>query len=250
MKSITIVGGGPSQYRCPNSFNDGEIWGINSLAVGYENIKIDRVFLLHDVLTEVLIQEHSIIGKLNDMGVPVNTAGPAPVFENNIQYPIADVMKEFGAGFFLNTMAYMIAFAIMQKPKEIHLYGVDMRPDSGYEWHKQERGCVEFWIGVAIGRKIKVLLPPESFLLKRTMVSNWYAFKPIVTSEGALQFAQRSDRGKYKRYLVSPCDSEGKIIGDSLMITPNGPKSIDGSINPDKENKFFETIHNSGVKDD
>ena len=121
MKRIAILAGGPSQYKCPDKLEDGEIWGINSLGVSYDTIKIDRLFILHDVLTEVLLQDHSIIGKVNKMGVPVYTAGPAPIFENNIQYPIKDVLKEFGVGFFLNTIAYMIALAIMQKPKEIHL---------------------------------------------------------------------------------------------------------------------------------
>jgi len=246
MKRIAILGGGPSQYKCPDALEDGEIWGINSLGVSYETIKIDRMFLLHDVLTEVLIQDHSIIGKLNAMDVPVYTAGPAPIFDNNIPFPINDVVKEFGVGFFLNTMAYMIALAIMQKPKEIYLYGVDMRPDSGYEWHKQEKGCLEFWVGVAIGRGILVYLQPESFLLKRTMVSNWYAFQPIKTTEGALQFVQRSDRGKYKQYIIAPCDDKGKAIGSAVIITPNGPKTTGEELDSSKDGeRFYDNIMNT-----
>jgi len=246
MKSITILGGGPSQYKCPDSFEDGEIWGINSLGASYETKKVDRIFLLHDVGVEVLLQNHSIIGKLNKMGVPVYTAGPAPIFENNIQYPIADVVAHFRVGFFLNTMAYMIAFAIMQKPKIIYLYGVDMRPDSGYEWHKEERGCVEFWIGVAIGRGITVIVQPEAYLMKRTMVSNWYAFQPIKTTEGALQFVQRSDRGKYDHYVIAPCDNTGKPIGKAIMITPNGPQEVGTKENFEKEDRAIEVLHNMG----
>jgi hypothetical protein len=226
MKVIAIAAAGPSQYLCPKVIEDGEKWCINSQYQNHENV--DRVFLLHDLLTEILIQDHSVIGKLNDLGVPVYTAGPAPVFENNIPYPVEKVVAEFQVGFFLNTMAYMLAFAIMQKPEEIHLYGVDMRPDSGYEWHKEEKGCLEFWLGVAIGRGIKINIPPESYLLKRTMVSNWYAFKPIKESEGVIKFVNRSDRGKNSHYIVTACDANAKPIGESIMITPKGPMPVVG----------------------
>jgi len=250
MNSITILGGGPSQYKCPKSFDDGEIWGINSLGVSAEDVKIDRMFILHDILTEVLLQDHSIIGKLNTMGVPVYTAGPAPVFENNIQYPVAEVVAHFKVGFFLNTMAYMLAFAIMQKPKLIYLYGVDMRPDSGYEWHKEERGCIEFWIGVALGNGIKTIVQPEAYLLKRTMVSNWYAFNPIRTTEGALQFMQRSNRGKYNNYIIFPCDEDGKPLDDAVLITPKGPRKIGMAEDIEKKNKTYKTLHNPAGDND
>jgi len=226
MKRIVILGGGPSQYKCPNTVDDGEIWGINSLAVSYEKIKLDRVFLMHDILSEILFKNHRVVGKLNDMGVPVYTAGPAPILDNNVPFPLAEVMDEFGVAFFLNTIAYMIAFAVMQKPEEIHLYGVDMRPDSGYEHHGQEKGCIEFWCGVATGRNIRVFIPPESFVMKRTMVSNWYAFKPIMSAQGAVELVQQSDRGRYKRYRIAPCDEDGNEFGNAVMITPDGPKYI------------------------
>jgi hypothetical protein len=176
MKRIVIIAGGPSQYKCPDTIEDGEIWGINSLAVGYKTIKLDRIFLLHDVLMEILFRNHNFIGKLNAMGVPIYTAGPAPIFDNNVEFPITKVVNAFKIGFFLNTIAYMIAYAIMQKPEEIHLYGVDMRPDAENESLTQQKGCIEFWCGVATGRNIHVFTPPESYVMKRTMVSNWYEY--------------------------------------------------------------------------
>jgi hypothetical protein len=226
MKRIVIIAGGPSQYKCPDTIEDGEIWGINSLAVGYKTIKLDRIFLLHDVLMEILFRNHNFIGKLNAMGVPIYTAGPAPIFENNVEFPITEVVNAFKIGFFLNTIAYMIAYAIMQKPEEIHLYGVDMRPDAENESLTQQKGCIEFWCGVATGRNIRVFTPPESYVMKRTMVSNWYAFEAQASSDGAIEFVQRTHRGKYNKYRIAPCDEIGNEIDNAIILTPDGPIEV------------------------
>ncbi len=46
---------------------------------------------------------------------------------------------------------------------EIALYGIDVSPDD--EWSYQ-RACIEYLVGIAIGKGIKVTIPESSALLK------------------------------------------------------------------------------------
>jgi len=87
------------------------------------------------------------------------------------------VIEEFGVAFFTNNISYMIPLAIMQGPKNIFLFGVDMYFGTKGEYMRNEKGCIEFWLGVATGRKIQIHLPAESTLLKRKGRSNFYGMK-------------------------------------------------------------------------
>lgn len=68
-------------------------------------------------------------------------------------YPISEIIKFFGVDYFTNTVDYAIALAIHNGFKEINLYGVNMA--NGTEYAYQKSG-VEYWLGQAMGRGIKV----------------------------------------------------------------------------------------------
>mgnify|MGYP001619905490 CR=1 FL=1 len=58
----------------------------------------------------------------------------------------------------------MIAYALMQGAEEIHIFGVNQ---AGAHEYLEEKGGVEYWIGVAVGRGVKVTINGEhSQLLK------------------------------------------------------------------------------------
>ena len=59
----------------------------------------------------------------------------------------------------------MIAFAIFEGFKEIHVYGVDMSQDEEYFG---QRNGVEFWMGVCAGRGCTLYVPQASDLLGAT----------------------------------------------------------------------------------
>jgi hypothetical protein len=68
-------------------------------------------------------------------------------------YPIDEVIRYFGTDYFTNTVDYAIALAIYRKFTGIGLYGVNMSNATEYAYQKPG---VEFWIGQAMGRGIKV----------------------------------------------------------------------------------------------
>lgn len=84
-------------------------------------------------------------------------SGPLP------EYRDWDTTKE---PYLSSSIAYEIALAIHERFEEIHLYGVDLNTESEYAWQKPG---VEYLLGVAAGRGIKVLLPDNCPLLRGTL---------------------------------------------------------------------------------
>jgi hypothetical protein len=83
-----------------------------------------------------------------------------------ISYPFDRVIPCVGE-YFQSSIAYVLALAITEMmssegPHELALYGIDVSPDE--EWAYQ-RACIEFLVGVAIGKGIKVTIPETSALL-------------------------------------------------------------------------------------
>jgi len=85
-------------------------------------------------------------------------------------FPIEAILKKFPTRFFSNTIAYMIAYALLNTktiqteddplPKvvdgynKIWFYGIDMMTTTTYI---QEKGGVEFWMGIALGMGVKII---------------------------------------------------------------------------------------------
>ena len=77
-------------------------------------------------------------------------------------YPLQDMIDKFG-DYFTNSVSYMLALAIDKGAEEIHLYGVDMSVGGEYE---TQRASCEYFIGLARGLGIKVIVSENSDLLK------------------------------------------------------------------------------------
>ena len=98
-----------------------------------------------------------IIAKINNMKVPLVAPFQYEEIPLSVPFPIEKCAKEFGVGamYFSNTIAYMIAFALMNGAKDIAFYGVNQ---AGSHEYSEERASVEFWIGIALGRGVKVTI--------------------------------------------------------------------------------------------
>jgi SAM-dependent methyltransferase len=146
-----------------------EVWGIN--AVG-DVIRCDRVFHMDDVRIQEIRAVADPTGNIAAMLTwlrkhpgPVYTSRKHDGYPGLIEFPLADVLNSSGGErYFNNTAAYAVAYAIHIGVKEIQLFGCDYTyPDA----HSAEagRGCVEFWLGIARSRGIRVSIPKTSTLL-------------------------------------------------------------------------------------
>jgi len=208
LDKIIILAQGPSWYQCPDETPEGaEIWGSNSI---YRDHHVDRLFFGHDIRSNMLDDDYDLVPNLNKLGIPVYTSGIFKVLKNSTQIPLLELMQEFHIGFFLNVITYMIGTAVLQNPKSIELYGVDMRPDAGGESYQNEKGSVEFWCGVAIGRGIKVNSTPESFIMKNKQEGFFPGARAKVLQKGIYSLIPKEHRNPQtlKNYTIVPIGPE------------------------------------------
>jgi len=135
---------------CLNDYTSIEKYGVQP----------DVLFML-DILDEKpqVVSGQTPLGELvqriNQMRVPF--VGPYKYEEIPLSeaFPLEECMKEFGLAYFTNTICYMIVYALLKGAKEIELFGVNQ---AGSHEYTEERGGVEFWLGVAIGKGVKVTI--------------------------------------------------------------------------------------------
>lgn len=109
------------------------------------------------------------IGKNKPQPVAVSSSGPAgAIYEMDMTVPAHPTNEE---PYLSSSIAYEIALAIYEGFEEIHLYGIDLNTDGEYQWQKPG---VEFLLGVAAGRGIKVVLPDNCPLLRGTLYGRGY----------------------------------------------------------------------------
>lgn len=163
-----------------------DILGLNQL---YRFIpRADLWTDIHDYYDEENVEGTDHEGWLRECGIPVLMNKTRPNIPTSFRYPIERVIEE-GCDYFTSTVAFLIAWGIVQGYKEIALYGIDLIVGTEYEFQRQ---CAEFWLGVAHGRGITVRIPPQSALLKH---SHRYGYErePNV---GLLTFSELEARQK------------------------------------------------------
>lgn len=152
-----------------------EKWGLGSLYrfVG-EGRRFDRWFEVHredhlaDVHKHTLPEFHRFLATFPG---PVYMTEPEERFPTAVRLPIEDLTRVIFGGievgnpsgcYWTNTIAYMVALAVVEGFQEIHVYGVDM---VNAEEYLTQRPGVTFVLGVAVGRGIRVVLPKGCALM-------------------------------------------------------------------------------------
>jgi hypothetical protein len=206
LDKIIILAQGPTWYQCPDLVpgREGvEIWGSNVI---YRDHAVDRLFFAHDMRGHFFNDDMNIFENLNKLGVAVHTIGIFKPVINSAQIPIAEILEKFKVGFFLNVIAWMLATAILQKPKAIDMYGVDMRPDADCEFFRNEKGSVEFWCGVAKGSGIILTNTKESYVMQTKQEGSFSGFRKKVGQNGLATLIPKEDRNPeaLKGYMILP----------------------------------------------
>lgn len=160
-----------TRHLAPYADPDVEIWGIGN---GYLHLqRADKYFELHrpaEVLGTIPVAEWwPAPAKLGAKVVITHPEIPdkftrradgTPTVEH---FPFADVLAAFPRRYFTSTFAWLIAYAMLQEPEEIGIWGADM--SNSEEWGTQ-KACVEHMLGIAEGRGIRVVIPSASLLLR------------------------------------------------------------------------------------
>lgn len=175
-KHVAILGLGPSlnQYLeitkrlgGRSRFCD-ETWTINALGDVFSS---DLIFHMDDIRIQEIRAEAApqsniatLVQWLKTHPGPVMTSRAHPDYPGLVEFPLEAVLNDLGHDYFNSTAAYAIAFAIHIGVEKISVFGMDFTyPDA----HDAEKGraCVEFWLGTAAARGIKISLPKTTTLM-------------------------------------------------------------------------------------
>jgi hypothetical protein len=177
LKKIAIVGTAPSS--CADAPYDDDSWEIWTLGANVENGKrITRLFELH---TQHVLEEAGswagLFPYLEKHGENVILGHENSQLPNATPFPKDEIIARFGS-YFTSSIAWMIGYAILQKPDCIGLWGIDMMGDEEYG---QQRPCCEYLLGIARGMGIVLTMADESPVLRSERL---YAFEHTALSAG------------------------------------------------------------------
>jgi len=171
-KHLFILGSGTGLCFCPWERQDVNIWAPRTVIYSPCFKRADLLFELHTGDFELYPE---VIADINNQRTPVFMQEQRVDIPWSMKFPVELINR--GRIYFTSTIAYMIAFALKQDFKEISLWGVDM---ADYTSYLLQRGCCEYWLGVAEGRGTKINIPPTSGLFKARL----YAYNKNTFLEG------------------------------------------------------------------
>lgn len=200
-KKVAIVGFcDNTRHLAPWTDPTYEIWGMNQ---GYRFFprRADRWFEMHLPEWTPDAREPEYAKWLSEQAIPVYCLEQREDIPASIRYPLQEVINGPGCGldYFTSTVAYALGLAILEGFEEIDIFGIDLVVEEEYFYQK---ACVEFWVGMALGRGVNVYIPKACALLKQ---SHRYGYEIADMKMGAL-----------KILYVGEVDRLKKEIGDSL----------------------------------
>ena len=142
-----------------------DIWSCNSLwelcRDKDHQFRADRWWEMHPL--SVQTEQERI--DMDDCPVPLFVLGE-PLREHWQTFPLDKLRERFGErDFYTCTMAYQMAYALMQGYKTIGLWGMELWQGSSRE-RTVELRCLEYWLGMAKGMGVEVVLPAYSCLIQ------------------------------------------------------------------------------------
>lgn len=163
--------------RLTNNTEFDEVWCINRIG-GILNC--DKVFMIDDAM--LLRHERAGYEWLDDTTTPVFTKKKYEELSDAlVEYPYDEIKEKFGTGYFSNTVAYAIAYAIHTGVKELIFFGCDY--DYNGMTHEVNRAGTEFWIGIAYALGVKIKVSDQSSLMNMNGVQS-YAYDEPKDAEG------------------------------------------------------------------
>lgn len=166
---IAILGTGTGWNLFPLQ-SDHTIYCLNDFVYTEKYQIIPDILFIMDILDEKPMVVAGIqnlgetISRINKIGCPFIAPLKYAEIPKSEAFPLEEAAKRFGMPYFSNTIAYMIAYALLKGAKEIDIYGVNQASSAEYFY---ERSGVEFWLGVAIGSGVKVTINGEKSELLR-----------------------------------------------------------------------------------
>lgn len=193
-ENVAIIGFTQHGVNAPWKDKTWDFWGLNDLHAMFEAMRpgifaegcVEWFQLHHRGPTGEYpgARDETHTKWLTEQTVPIWMWAHDPTIPASRPYPIREILGSpilphgkpiSEEAYFNNTISWMLALAIARGYKKIGLFGVDMALDGvhGESEYAFQRPSVEYFIGVARGLGIDVVLPAESEVLKCGYLYGW-----------------------------------------------------------------------------
>ncbi len=144
-----------------------------------------------------------VISRINALKVPLIAPFRYEEIPLSTPFPIKACVKEFGMPYFSNTIGFMMAYALLQGAKEIDLFGINQASSSEYFY---EKSSVEYWLGIAVGRGVRVTINGErsELLTNKRRFGGSLLYGYNLTLEEILGNEQKFGEAVVKRLIAPP----------------------------------------------
>lgn len=237
-KKIAIIGTTASMLDAPYNDSEWEIWGLNGAYTAIP--RFDRWFDMHDLDIIKEAHEPKYIDFLTQCDDKLMLNKSYKELPKAKVFPY-DKLIENNRRYFSNTVAWLIAYAIEQKPDAIGIWGINMATDTEYT---HQRPCCEYYLGVAEGKGIEVIIPDTSELLKYNRLYGIDPLNPIMVK---LPDKEREIRSSHNALLKQISDCEGTVHNINGYM--QGVRdTIDTVLKDAQNNKLKKTLHELEVE--
>ena len=203
-KTVVITGlFAPFQWKLDDV--DVEIWGCNRTYIYQNDVSehpdLTRLFFF-DALERLEHYGHKdFVKHVAALKIPVITKRHYPEIPLSEAYPLQEIMEEFrllpktdkklsinellrrGKPYFTSSIAYMVAMAIYEGYDHIVVHRMQVFSQSS-EYFEQ-KACINFWLGIAVGRGCNLLISSDSHLCRgHPWEPNLYGY--IEPSQGSI----------------------------------------------------------------
>lgn len=224
-RKIALLGGASTIKAAPWHDPTWELWAHASCR-GRCQREPDLFFDLHPPALwkdpKKKFWDPSYFDWLKQNHVPIYMQEQYPEVPASLKYPFATMITEF-RDYLTNTLAYMIALALMEGVTHLGVFGCNYDAESEYG---PQRGCAEYWLGVAEGRNVHVLLPPGCDLLNRPALLYGYESHPDGKRHPSYTWIMpipkhRDKKGKdAPMHVMVPADAPGAPALKNIGVKP------------------------------
>jgi hypothetical protein len=174
-KTVAIVGKNALNWDlAPFEDKEVDIWGISYWAALGKYPRLDAVFEVHRKkvwkmnINMPAAEYLAWLGQKHDF--PIYTQHKFKAVPSSVKFPMKEIQdlyfqrlyrgKNLIGQFFTSSMAYMMALALYQGYSRIEVYGIEMDA----ERYQYQRDSVFWWMGMANGLGVEVVVPENSHL--------------------------------------------------------------------------------------
>lgn len=231
-RKIAILGSAEStRDLAPFSDPSWEIWGLTWRY--RDHPRMDRCYEMHaekfwdiyagDLYRAWLKDPHTFDEAKSPVAVYLRPEDAAR-YPKCTPYPLDAAIELIGREYFTSSFSYMLAAAILERPAEIGLWGVDLVVGEEYEY---QRPNAEYLLGIARGHGIKLTIPWQSSLLRHHYVYGRDTppeEKPIVRRFAAKrdEYRKKIDELKAQIYTLEGAAHECAQFVDTQLAIDRG----------------------------